>query len=144
MKIIGTGNYISAKKILVIREIKICVIFWGSLKFANNKWTWKKLHNLFKFSCCFFPSKIRKSFQTGSWILIIDHLLFLVIPRTQKTCIQNISTFKPFLSYSTFTYPFITCGCHFYQNVSNHIKISIGQCCIQRLLIVNKHKYCMT
>ena len=52
---------------------------------------------------------------------VIDRLLFLVIPRSPKTFIQNISTFKPFANYSTFT--FITCGCHYYHKVSCHTKI---------------------
>ena len=35
-------------------------------------------------------------------------LVILVIPRSPKTCIQNIATFKRFPSYSTFTFTFIT------------------------------------
>ena len=42
----------------------------------------------------------------------INPMLFLIIPRSAKTHSQNITTFKPFSSFSTFTFTTITHGCH--------------------------------
>ena len=44
--------------------------------------------------------------------IYIDPLLSLVIPRFLKTCCQNIASFKPIISYSTFTFTLIIHGCH--------------------------------
>ena len=49
-----------------------------------------------------------KFFGTQKWLKVTNPLLFLVIPRSPKTCSQNIATFKLFPSYSNFTFTFIT------------------------------------
>ena len=54
-------------------------------------------------------SHVKKIYKKTFSYQCKDPLLFLVIPRSSKTGIQNIATYKPFTSYFTFT--FLTRGC---------------------------------
>ena len=62
-----------------------------------------------------------KFFGTQKWLKVTNPLLFLVIPRSPKTCSQNIATFKPF-PQAKFNLHF--CFCHPWLSFLVHSKVS--------------------